>query len=121
MNIIAIIPARGGSKGIPRKNLVDVNNKPLIAYSIEHALASKLINRVIVSTEDEEIAQVSMKYGAEIPTMRPKKLAEDHILDLPVYEHMLEYLNDTEGYIADIVVHLRPTTPYRKPEWIDDA
>ncbi len=121
MNIVAIIPARGGSKGIPRKNLVDIDGKPLIAYSIEHALASKFINRVIVSTEDEEIAQVSRSYGAEIPAMRPEELAEDHVLDLPVYEHMLKYLQETENYKADIVVHLRPTAPYRKSEWIDEA
>lgn len=121
MNIVAIIPARGGSKGIPRKNLVDINGKPLIAYSIEHALESKLINRVIVSTEDDEMATISKKYGAEIPVMRPMELAEDHVLDLPVYEHMLKYLEESENYKADIVVHLRPTTPYRKSEWIDEA
>lgn len=120
-NIIAIIPARGGSKGIKRKNLVEINGKPLVAYSIGHALASKLINRVVVSTEDEEIAQVSRSYGAEIPVLRPDELAEDHVFDLPVYEHMLKYLEETEGYKADIVVHLRPTTPYRKIEWIDEA
>ncbi len=121
MNIVAIIPARGGSKGIPRKNLVDIDGKPLIGYSIEHALKSKLINRVIVSTEDEEIAKISKEYGAEIPVMRPYELAEDHVLDLPVYEHMLKYLEESEGYKADIVVHLRPTTPYRKHKWIDQA
>lgn len=121
MNIVAIIPARGGSKGIPRKNLVEIMGRPLIAHSIIHALESKLINRVIVSTEDEEIAKVSKQYGAEIPTMRPNELAEDHVLDLPVYEHMLRYLKDSENYIADIVVHLRPTAPYRKAEWIDES
>lgn len=120
-NIIAIIPARGGSKGIKRKNLVELNGKPLVAYSIEHALDAKLINRVVVSTEDEEIAEVSKAYGAEIPILRPQELAEDHVLDLPVYEHMLKYLEENEGYKADIVVHLRPTTPYRKPSWIDEA
>ena len=121
MNVIAIIPARGGSKGIPRKNLVDIGGKPLVAYSIEHALKSKLVNRVIVSTEDMEIAAVSREYGAEVPVMRPKELAEDHVLDLPVYEHMLKFLEETEGYVADIVVHLRPTTPLREVFWIDNA
>jgi CMP-N,N'-diacetyllegionaminic acid synthase len=121
VNVVAIIPARGGSKGIPRKNLVNIGNKPLLAYSIEHALQSKLINRVIVSTEDKEIAEVAIEYGAEIPIMRPKELAEDHVLDLPVYEHMLKFLEEEEGYIADIVVHLRPTTPFRDVKWIDDA
>lgn len=121
MNIVAIIPARGGSKGIPRKNLAKINGQPLISFSIEHALASKLINRVIVSTEDEEISKTAKRYGAEIPVIRPKELAKDHVLDIPVFEHMLSYLEKNEQYIADIVVHLRPTAPYRKPEWIDEA
>jgi len=121
MNIIAIIPARGGSKGIPRKNLVNINGKPLISYSIKHALDSKLINRIVVSTDDEEIANISKEYGAEIPVLRPSELAEDHVLDLPVYEHVLKYLEKKEGYKADIVVHLRPTTPYREAKWIDEA
>lgn len=121
MNILAIIPARGGSKGIKRKNLVKLYGKPLVGFSIEHSLASQLINRTIVSTEDDEISKVSQEYGAEIPILRSKELAEDHILDLPVFVHMLNYLKKEEGYEADIVVHLRPTSPYRKPEWIDAA
>lgn len=121
MNILAVIPARGGSKGIPRKNLIDLNGKPLIAYSIEHALGSSLINRVVVSTEDPEIAAVASRYGAEVPFERPPELAEDHVLDLPVFQHTLDQLERSEGYRADIVVHLRPTTPFRKIEWIDCA
>lgn len=121
MNVIAIIPARGGSKGIPRKNLIEINNKPLVAYSIEHALNSKFINRVVVSTDDIEIANISKKYGAEIPVLRPRELALDHVLDLPVFTHMLTYLKEYENYSADIVVHLRPTSPYRKLQWIDEA
>ncbi len=120
-NILAIIPARGGSKGIKRKNLVAINNKPLIAYTIEQALASKNINRVIVSTDDEEIKQVALAYKAEVPFLRPKELAEDHVLDLPVFVHALKFLEKKEGYRPDIVVHLRPTAPYRKSEWIDQA
>ena len=121
MKILCIIPARGGSKGIPMKNLVKINNKPLVAYSIEHSLASKLINRTIVSTDNEEIAKVSKEFGAEIPTLRSKNLSADHILDLPVFEHMLTYLRKQEKYVPEIVVHLRPTSPYRKSEWIDSA
>lgn len=121
MEVLAIIPARGGSKGIKRKNLVDFLGKPLVAHSIEHALASKRITRTIVSTDDNEIAQVSREYGAEIPFMRPKELAEDHVLDWPVFFHALEYLSKTEGFLPDIIVHLRPTTPYRKTCWIDYA
>lgn len=121
MSVLTIIPARGGSKGIKLKNLVKINGKPLIAYSIEHSLASKLINRTIVSTDNEEIAKVSEECGAEIPVFRSKELAGDHILDLPVFEHMLAYLKRKENYEPEIVVHLRPTSPYRKPEWIDSA
>ncbi len=121
MNTIAIIPARGGSKGIKRKNLVLINGKPLIAHSIEKARAAKSIQRVIVSTEDAEIRQVALEYKAEVPFVRPRELAEDHVLDLPVFEHALRYLEEQEKYKADIVVHLRPTAPHRKPEWIDAA
>jgi CMP-N,N'-diacetyllegionaminic acid synthase len=121
MNIVAIIPARGGSKGIPLKNLVKINEIPLICYSIKHALQSKLIDKVIVSTDSEEIAQASRDAGAEVPFLRPKDLAEDHVLDHPVYEHAVDYLLTEENYKADIVVHLRPTAPYRKIEWLDES
>ena len=121
MKILTIIPARGGSKGIKLKNLSKINGKPLVAFSIEHSLASKLINRTIVSTDNEEIAKVSEEYGAEIPIFRSKELAGDLILDLPVFEHMLTYLKEEENYEPEIVVHLRPTSPYRKAEWIDSA
>ena len=121
MKILTIIPARGGSKGIHLKNLAKINGKPLVAYSIEHSLASKLINRTIVSTDNEEIAKVSNEFGAEIPILRSKELAEDHILDFPVFEHMLSYLKEKENYEPEIIVHLRPTSPYRKVGWIDSA
>jgi len=121
MNILAVIPARGGSKGIPRKNLVPVAGKPLISYSIAHALRSKLITRTIVSTEDLEIAEVSKKFGAEVPFLRPASLAEDHVLDIPVFQHVLNDLKKNEDYIPEIVVHLRPTAPFRKEGWIDNA
>lgn len=121
MDVLAIIPARGGSKGIKRKNLIPFNGKPLVAHSICQALEARLVNRVIVSTDDEEIAGVSREYGAEVPFLRPKELAEDHVLDLPVFEHALKFLEETEGYRPDLVVHLRPTAPYRKPAWIDEA
>ena len=121
MKILTIIPARGGSKGIKLKNLSKINDKPLVAFSIEHSLESKLINRTIVSTENEEIAKVSEEYGAEIPILRSKELAGDRILDLPVFEHMLSYLKAEENYEPEIVVHLRPTSPYRKAEWVDSA
>jgi CMP-N,N'-diacetyllegionaminic acid synthase len=121
MNIVAIIPARGGSKGIPKKNLVDINNHPLIWYSIKHALQCNLINKVIVSTDSEEIAEIALEGGAEVPFLRPKELAEDHVLDHPVYEHAIDFLLSEQGYKADIVVHLRPTAPFRRIGWLDES
>ena len=121
MNVLAIIPARGGSKGIPRKNLVCFKGAPLVVHSIRHALESEQVNRVLVSTDDAEIRDVSLRHGAEVPFLRPAKFAEDHVLDLPVFEHALRFLEEVEGYRPEIVVHLRPTTPHRKPAWIDEA
>jgi len=120
MKVLAIIPARGGSKGIIRKNLVPINGKPLVAYSIEQALFCPLIRRVVVSTEDKEIKEISLDYGAEVID-RPKKLAEDHVLDLPVFIHALEVLKKRKKYVPDIIIQLRPTSPFRKPEWITDC
>src|SRR3954471_3704548 len=120
MEVLALIPARGGSKGIKRKNLTPIFGKPLVAHSIQHALACKTVTRTIVSTDDEEIAAVSRSFGAESPFMRPAALAEDHVLDWPVFAHALNVLETMENYRPDIVVHLRPTAPYRKPEWISE-
>lgn len=119
--ILALIPARGGSKGIPRKNIVELGGKPLIAYSIEQALASRLINRVIVSTDDEEIAEISRECGADVPFMRPGEFAQDLSPDIDVFRHALTWLEGNEGYVPDIVLHLRPTCPFRKVETIDRA
>jgi CMP-N-acetylneuraminic acid synthetase len=119
--VLAVIPARGGSKGIKRKNLVPILGRPLVAHSIEHALASKVITRIIVSTDDAEIAEVSLAAGAEVPFLRPDVLAGDTVLDLPVFQHVLEELRRREGYAPELVVHLRPTSPLRKPSWIDAA
>jgi CMP-N-acetylneuraminic acid synthetase len=117
--IIAIIPARGGSKGIPKKNIKQLAGKPLIAYSIEAALKSKYIDRVIVSTEDEEIAEISKKYGAEVVD-RPKELAKDETPTIDVIFHFLEILK-MKNYNPDIVVLLQPTSPLRSAEDIDNA
>jgi len=117
--IIAIIPARGGSKGIPRKNIVPFNNKPLLAHSIIHGLSSDLIDRVIVSTEDKEIAEISNNYGAEV-ILRPNELAGDQVLDWPVFDSVLNELSKN-NYFPDLIIHLRPTSPYRKIEWIDEC
>ena len=119
--VLALIPARGGSKGIPRKNLLRVGGKPLIVYSIEHALASRLITRTIVSTDDEEIAEVARAFGAEVPFMRPRDLAQDLSPDIDLFRHALEWLRDREHYRCDLVVHLRPTAPVRRVALVDGA
>lgn len=119
--VLALIPARGGSKSIPRKNLLMVGGKPLIAHSIEHALASAHITRTIVSTDDDEIAQVAREYGAEVPFRRPAEYATDAAIDLDVFRHALATLRDAEGYACECVVHLRPTGPVRRVARIDEA
>ena len=119
--ILAIVPARGGSKGIPRKNVRKFGGHPLIAYSIAAGLQSDVITRVIVSTDDQEIADAALKYGAEVPFIRPSELAQDDTLDFPVFEHALNWLEDNQDYSPDAVVHLRPTTPLRSRKMVDDA
>jgi N-acylneuraminate cytidylyltransferase len=120
-HILALIPARGGSKGAPRKNVRVVAGKPLIAYSIEQALASRHITRTIVSTDDAEIAEVAQRYGAEVPFRRPARFARDRSTDFEVFHHALAWLGDREDYECDLVVHLRPTSPVRRVALIDKA
>jgi CMP-N,N'-diacetyllegionaminic acid synthase len=119
--ILALIPARGGSKGIPRKNLLQVAGLPLIAYSIRHGLESSLIGRVMVSTDDEEIAAASREHGAEVPFLRPAEFAQDLSPDVDVFRHALQWLAEHEGYRPELVVQLRPTGPIRRIELIDRA
>ena len=117
-NIIAIIPARGGSKGIPHKNIKLLFGKPLIAYTIEAALKSKYLSRVVVSTENKRIAEISSDYGAEV-VIRPLDLAQDNTPSLPVFQHVIKYLEAEESYDASIIVILQPTSPLRTIEDID--
>lgn len=117
--VLAIIPARGGSKSIPRKNILQFAGHPLLAYSIAAAQQAERVTRVIVSTDDEEIAEISRRYGAEVPFLRPAAYAEDATPDLPVFIHALSWLAEHEGYHPEIVVHLRPTTPVRPPGCVD--
>lgn len=119
--ILAVIPARGNSKSIPRKNIKELAGYPLIAYSIAAARQSASVTRVIVSTDDEEIAQVAKQFGAEVPFMRPAEYAQDQTLDLLVFEHALTWLREQEGYVADVVIQLRPTSPIRPSHCVDDA
>ena len=119
--IIAIIPARGGSKSIPKKNIIDLGGFPLIAYSIVAAKMSKLISRVIVSTDSKEISEISKKYGAEVPFLRPAEFATNTSGDFEVFKHAVDWLKKNEGYLPEYWVHLRPTTPLREPELVDKA
>ena len=116
--ILALIPARGGSKGIPRKNIRSFAGHPLIAYSIAAGLQARQPMRVIVTTDDEQIAEVARRCGAETPFLRPAELAQDHTTDLPVFQHALRWLAEHEDYHPQVVVHLRPTTPIRRTWWI---
>lgn len=118
---VAIVLARGGSKGVPRKNIRNLCGKPLIAYAVEPGLAAKKVDRVIVSTDDEEIAKIARYLGAEVPFIRPKELAEDTTPDLPVYRHLIEWLDEDEGYTFDFLLNLRCTTPLKTSEMIDAA
>ena len=121
MQILALIPARAGSKSIPRKNIRPLAGFPLIAYSIAAALHAKLVSRTIVSTDDEEIARIAQAYGAETPFIRPPEYALDNTTDFPVFTHALSWLMENETYQPDIVVQLRPTSPLRPPDCVDQA
>ena len=112
--VLGLIPARGGSKGIPRKNLLPLAGKPLIVWTIEAALACSRLDRVIVSTDDHKISEISRSYGAEVPFMRPSEISQDSSTDLEVFTHALKWLAENEGYVPDICVHLRPTYPIRE-------
>src|SRR6266487_2423044 len=119
--ILALIPARGGSKGIPRKNIRNFAGYPLIAWSIAAAKQSELVRRVIVSTDDEEIAAVARECGAETPFLRPVEFAQDKTTDLPVFEHAIQWLETNDDYRPEIVVQLRPTSPIRPKGMLDHA
>ena len=121
MSTIAIIPARGGSKGIPGKNIASLLDHPLIAYSIAASLRSRIITRTIVTTDSEEIAEVARRYGAEVPFMRPAELSTDTASDRDFLIHALGWLAEHENVRPNYIVHLRPTTPLREPEVIDSA
>lgn len=119
--VLGLVPARGGSKSVPLKNIQPVRGKPLIAYTIESARAARRLSRLIVSTDHEAIARIARDCGAEVPFLRPAELAADDTLDQPVLLHALRWLANHEGYAPDYVVVLRPTSPLRQPEHIDGA
>ncbi|MFQ5661953.1 MAG: cytidylyltransferase domain-containing protein [Candidatus Paceibacteria bacterium] len=119
--ILAVITARGGSKGIPRKNIKELGGKPLISYTIEAAKKSSLISHLIVSTDDKEIAEIAKKYEADVPFMRPEELSQDNTLHLPVMQHAVSFMEDKIGEKFDYVVILQPTSPFRTKEDIDNT
>ena len=119
MNIAAIIFARGGSKGLPNKNIKIFNGKPLIAWSIEHAKSISRISRVIVSTDSDEIAKTAIEFGAEVPFMRPKELATDESPEWLSWQHALEFLSKSDGCLPDLMLSIPTTSPLRDIEDIN--
>jgi len=121
MKIISIIPARAGSKGIPGKNVKLLGGYPLIAYSIVASKLSSIIERTIVSTDSQEIADIGVSYNAEVPFLRPVEISQDHSTDLEFIQHAISWLEEDEEQISDLLVLLRPTTPLRCPEEMESA
>jgi CMP-N,N'-diacetyllegionaminic acid synthase len=121
VKILALIPARGGSKGIRRKNLRRVGSRSLVEHAVRFARTHPRVDRVLVSTDDPEIRDVALSSGAEVPFLRPATLAEDTTPDRPVVRHALDHLLETEGYDPDLVVFLRPTAPLRAHADLDEA
>ena len=121
MNVVCLIPARAGSKGIPDKNILDLSGFPLIAYSIAAARLSRHIGETVVTTDSTVITDVARSYGADVPFLRPAEIARDDSLDIEFFKHYLDWL-ETESIAApDLIVHLRPTTPLREVRVIDAA
>lgn len=117
--VLAIIPARSGSKSVVDKNIRIIGGKPMLAHSIDHAQRAACIDRVLVSTDSEKYAQIAKEYGAEVPFLRPAEYATDTALDYDVFHHALKWLQENEGYVPDLVVQLRPTYPLRDVRDID--
>lgn len=120
MNVLGVIPARGGSKGISNKNLALLGGRPLLAYTADAVKESRVLTRTIVSTDDARIADCAHSLGLEVPFMRPSPLAGDDVPMLPVLQHALQAL-EADGFVADVVVLLQPTSPLRRGEHIDAA
>lgn len=121
MNVLAIIQARGGSKGIPGKNIRPLCGKPLLAWTVAAAKAARRVTRVTVNTDDAAIAAAARAAGAEVPFLRPADLATDEAGSLALFMHALDWFRDTEGYVPDAVVQLKPTNPLRTAATIDAA
>jgi CMP-N,N'-diacetyllegionaminic acid synthase len=120
-DVVALIPARSGSKGVPNKNIFPLCDIPLIAYSIVAALKSEMIDRVIVSTDSEEYAHIARHYGAEVPFLRSTDISDDKATDIQFLNHAIDWFKMNEGRVPTYFAHLRPTTPLRKTDVIDQA
>jgi CMP-N,N'-diacetyllegionaminic acid synthase len=121
MNVLGLIPARGGSSGIPRKNIAPLDGRPLLAYTCEAALGSRSLTRVVLSTDDEEIAELGRDYGVQVPFPRPAELGQADTPSLAVAQHALRWLAEHEQWDADVLVLLQPTSPLRQARHIDEA
>jgi len=121
LKILGLIPARAGSKRVKNKNIRFLGGKPLVAYTIEAAKKSTLINRIILTTNSKTIAGIGRKYGAETPFLRPKEISQGTSTEFEFHFHAIEWLKKNEGYVPDLIVNLHPTTPFRKPKSIDLA
>lgn len=121
MKILCIIPARSGSKGIKNKNIIDFNGKPLIAWSIEQAQKCYYNMKIIVSTDSQEYADIALKYGADVPFLRPPEISDDLSTDFEFIKHCVDWLKKNENYTCDIILQLRPTSPTRDIEDINKA
>lgn len=119
--ILGLIPARGDSQRIPNKNIQLLGGKPLIAYTIEAAKSSNYINRVIVTTDSEKIAEIAKQFKAEVPFLRPREISKGDSTEMQFFKHVLDWLEDNESYIPDLIVLLYPTSPFRKSQSIDKA
>jgi CMP-N-acetylneuraminic acid synthetase len=119
--VLGLIPARGGSRGIPRKNIAPVGGRPLLAYTCDAALGSRRLTRVVLSTDDDEIAAVGRACGVEVPFRRPAELAQAETPSVPVVLHAVRWLREHDGWETDIVVLLQPTSPLRQARHIDEA
>lgn len=120
-NVVAVIQARGGSKGVPKKNIKLLGGFPLIVYSIVTCKLAMEIERTIVSTDSEEIADIARKFGAEVPFLRPAEYARDDSMDIEVFQHAIRWFRENESFIPEYLVQIRPTTPLREPEVINEA
>ena len=119
--MLAIIPARSGSKGVPQKNIKLIGGIPLFAYSIIIAKMTPSVDRIIVSTDSEEYAEIARKFGAETPFLRPIEISDDKSTDLELFSHSLNWFKQNENYLPEHILHLRPTTPLREPLVMENA